>query len=151
MPNMHCRARTARLERISTIQGVRTVEVVDTCDCSTGHPCRRDPYSQTLHVGTPYQVEIDVGACVGSCKSTSQNSSSYFQDSKHRSKDHSNWLRIHEQFSRIFQEIAASHRGIIPSAFEDQMVQHILFLIFSFLEEMYRGTSNWHACILHCR
>ncbi|XP_014213267.1 uncharacterized protein LOC106642873 [Copidosoma floridanum] len=68
MPNMHCRPRTARLERISTIEGVRGIEVVDTCDCSTGHPCKRDAYLQTLHVGTPYQFELDVGACVGFCK-----------------------------------------------------------------------------------
>lgn len=66
---MLCRPRTARLERVSTIEGVKTVEVVETCDCSTGHACRRELYSQALHVGTPYQVEIDVGACVGSCRS----------------------------------------------------------------------------------
>jgi hypothetical protein len=69
MPNMQCRPRTARLDRISTIAGVKIIEVVDTCDCSTGQKCRRDEYSQILYMGTPYQVEVDVGTCIGQCKS----------------------------------------------------------------------------------
>ncbi|XP_058792110.1 uncharacterized protein LOC131664773 [Phymastichus coffea] len=68
MPNMLCRPRTARLERISTIQGVRTIEVVETCDCSSAYACRRDPYTIALHTGTPYQVEIDIGICIGACR-----------------------------------------------------------------------------------
>ncbi|XP_011501124.1 PREDICTED: uncharacterized protein LOC105364794 [Ceratosolen solmsi marchali] len=68
MPNTQCRPRTARLDRISTIEGVKTIEVIDSCDCSTGQKCRRDVYSQILYMGTPYQVEIDVGICVGRCK-----------------------------------------------------------------------------------
>ncbi|KAL7305557.1 hypothetical protein TKK_0002291 [Trichogramma kaykai] len=67
-PNMNCRPRTSRIDRVSTIKGFQSVEVVETCDCLPVHTCRRDPYSQILHVGTPYQVEIDVGVCVGWCK-----------------------------------------------------------------------------------
>ena len=68
-PNMTCRPRTSKIDRISTIQGVQAIEIIETCDCSFANMCRRDPYSQALHTGTPYQVEIDVGACVGYCKS----------------------------------------------------------------------------------
>ncbi|KAJ8669375.1 hypothetical protein QAD02_000634 [Eretmocerus hayati] len=68
MPNTHCRSKTARLERISTIEGIQTVEVVETCDCSTSYFCRRNTYLQAIYVGTPFQHEIDIGACVGSCK-----------------------------------------------------------------------------------
>ncbi|CAB0036164.1 unnamed protein product, partial [Trichogramma brassicae] len=55
-PNTNCRPRTSRIDRVSTIKGFQSVEVVETCDCLPVHTCRRDPYSQILHVGTPYQI-----------------------------------------------------------------------------------------------
>lgn len=63
----HCRPRAARLERVSTLQGVRIIEAVDACECSSDSSCKRESYTHLLHSGTPYQVVIDVGVCIGHC------------------------------------------------------------------------------------
>nr|KAF7421826.1 hypothetical protein H0235_009662 [Vespula pensylvanica] len=63
----HCRPRAARLERVSTLQGVRIIEAVDACECSSDSSCKRESYTHLIHSGTPYQVVIDVGVCIGHC------------------------------------------------------------------------------------
>lgn len=63
----HCRARAAKLERISTLQGVRVIEAIDACECSPESSCRRESYNHHVHSGTPYQAVVDVGVCIGHC------------------------------------------------------------------------------------
>lgn len=63
----HCRPRSARLERVSTLQGVRIIEAVDACECSSDSSCKRETYTHLIHSGTPYQVLFDVGVCIGHC------------------------------------------------------------------------------------
>ncbi|XP_012540505.1 uncharacterized protein LOC105839040 isoform X3 [Monomorium pharaonis] len=63
----HCRARAAKLERVSTLQGVRVIETIDACECSSESSCRREPYTHHVHSGTPYQAVVDVGVCIGHC------------------------------------------------------------------------------------
>ncbi|XP_011699095.1 PREDICTED: uncharacterized protein LOC105456609 isoform X2 [Wasmannia auropunctata] len=63
----HCRARAAKLERVSTLQGVRVIETIDACDCSSESSCRRESYIHQVHSGTPHQAVVDVGVCVGHC------------------------------------------------------------------------------------
>ncbi|XP_043269335.1 uncharacterized protein [Venturia canescens] len=66
--NSHCHPRAARLERVSTLQGVKVIEAVDTCDCSINFiDCRRESLTHLVHSGTPHQVVIDVGVCMGFC------------------------------------------------------------------------------------
>ncbi|XP_012283789.1 uncharacterized protein LOC105701541 [Orussus abietinus] len=66
-PDWHCRPSSARLERVSTLQGVTVVEAVDTCDCIPRQPCSRESYTHVVHPGTPHQVDMDVGLCMGHC------------------------------------------------------------------------------------
>ncbi|XP_012252609.2 uncharacterized protein LOC105684075 isoform X2 [Athalia rosae] len=63
----HCRPNSARLERISTLQGVRVIEAVDSCDCTPKQACSREPYTYVVYPGTPHQADIDVGLCMGHC------------------------------------------------------------------------------------
>lgn len=65
--NSHCRARAAKLERISTLQGVRVIEAIDACECSPESSCRRESYNHHVHCGTPHQAVVDVGVCIGHC------------------------------------------------------------------------------------
>jgi len=65
--NYHCRARAAKLERVSTLQGVRIIEVIDACECSPETSCKRESYIHLVHSGTPHQAVVDVGICVGHC------------------------------------------------------------------------------------
>ncbi|KAF7988023.1 hypothetical protein HCN44_007517 [Aphidius gifuensis] len=63
-----CHPRGSRLERVSTLQGVKIIETVDTCDCwSSQSKCNRVSFEQLVHSGTPYQATIDVGYCHGTC------------------------------------------------------------------------------------
>lgn len=63
----HCRARAAKLERVSTLQGVRVIEAIDACECSSESSCRRESYIHHVHSGTPNQAVVDVGVCIGHC------------------------------------------------------------------------------------
>lgn len=65
--DFHCRARVAKLERVSTLQGVRIIEAIDACDCSPETSCRRESYIHYVHSGTPYQAVVDIGVCIGHC------------------------------------------------------------------------------------
>ncbi|XP_034949460.1 uncharacterized protein [Chelonus insularis] len=62
-----CYPRFSRMERISTLQGVKIIETIDNCDCSLESECRRVSFEQLIHSGTPYQVNIDTGLCIGTC------------------------------------------------------------------------------------
>ncbi|XP_015596012.1 uncharacterized protein LOC107268111 [Cephus cinctus] len=66
-PDWHCRPSRARLERVSTVQGVRVIEAIDSCDCATKQSCTRESYVHVLHPGTPHQIDMDVGLCTGHC------------------------------------------------------------------------------------
>ncbi|KAG8037305.1 hypothetical protein G9C98_005515 [Cotesia typhae] len=66
-PRSQCHPRSSRMERISTLQGVKIVEVIDSCDCWHESPCSRTSFEQLVHAGTPYQVAVDVGLCLGTC------------------------------------------------------------------------------------
>lgn len=68
LDDSECHPRDARLERVSTLQGVKVVETIDTCDCFPRQFCSRESYKQVVHVGTPYQIVIDIGVCIGQCK-----------------------------------------------------------------------------------
>lgn len=63
----HCRARAAKLERVSTLQGVRVIETIDACECSPEASCKRESYIHLVHSGTPHQAVMDVGVCTGHC------------------------------------------------------------------------------------
>ncbi|XP_046738375.1 uncharacterized protein LOC124406809 [Diprion similis] len=65
----HCRPNAARLERVSTLQGVRIIEAVDSCDCTPKQSCTREPYTHVVYPGTPHQADMDVGMCMGRCSS----------------------------------------------------------------------------------
>ncbi|KAK0174516.1 hypothetical protein PV327_010276 [Microctonus hyperodae] len=65
--NSQCRPRSSRMERISTLQSVKIIEVVDSCDCWIGSTCDRVSFEQLVHSGTPYQSTMDVGLCLGIC------------------------------------------------------------------------------------
>ncbi|KYN10934.1 Protein DVR-1 [Trachymyrmex cornetzi] len=65
--DFHCRARAAKLERVSTLQGVRVIEAIDACDCSPETSCRRESYIHYVHSGTPHQAVVDIGVCIGHC------------------------------------------------------------------------------------
>ncbi|RLU20804.1 hypothetical protein DMN91_007418 [Ooceraea biroi] len=66
-PDARCRARAVKLERVSTLQGVRVIEVLDTCECAPEASCKREPYIHLVHSGTPHQAVVDVGVCIGHC------------------------------------------------------------------------------------
>ncbi|XP_063975925.1 uncharacterized protein LOC135161880 [Diachasmimorpha longicaudata] len=66
-PHSQCHPRSARMERISTLQGVKIIETVDTCDCWQESGCTRVSFEQLIHSGTPYQVAMDIGRCLGLC------------------------------------------------------------------------------------
>lgn len=66
-PQSQCHPRSSRMERVSTLQGVKIIEAVDSCDCWTETVCGRVSFEQLVHSGTPYQVAMDVGHCLGTC------------------------------------------------------------------------------------
>ncbi|CAK9794903.1 hypothetical protein ANTQUA_LOCUS129 [Anthophora quadrimaculata] len=63
----HCRPRAAKLERVSTIQGVRVIEVTEACECTPDSTCRRQSFTHRVNSATPYSSVMDVGVCVGHC------------------------------------------------------------------------------------
>ena len=66
-PESHCRPNAAKLERVSTIQGVRVIEVTEACECTPDSSCRRESFTHLVHSGTPHQAVMDVGVCMGHC------------------------------------------------------------------------------------
>ncbi|XP_020298205.1 uncharacterized protein LOC109862548, partial [Pseudomyrmex gracilis] len=66
-PNFHCRAKAAKLERVSTLQGIRVIETIDACECSPESSCKRESYIHYVHSSTLHQAVVDVGICNGHC------------------------------------------------------------------------------------
>ncbi|XP_076174020.1 uncharacterized protein LOC143149979 [Ptiloglossa arizonensis] len=66
-PESHCRPKAAKLERASTIRGVRVIEVIEACECTADSSCRRESLTHLVHSGTPHQAVMDVGVCMGHC------------------------------------------------------------------------------------
>lgn len=48
---------------------VKEFDVIETCDCSNlpQEGCQRISSRVKIHTGTPYEMEVDVGQCLGSC------------------------------------------------------------------------------------
>lgn len=66
-PESHCRPSAAKLEGVSTIQGVRGIEVTEACECTPDSTCKRETFTHLVHSGTPHQAVMDVGVCMGRC------------------------------------------------------------------------------------
>ncbi|KAM6040317.1 uncharacterized protein LJ206_020391 [Theristicus caerulescens] len=59
-----CEPARLRVERLLLVEGVREVEVVDGCHCSTcPEECLRLPALKTFFPDSPWEVTVDVGKC----------------------------------------------------------------------------------------
>ncbi|XP_015430781.1 PREDICTED: uncharacterized protein LOC107187256 [Dufourea novaeangliae] len=65
-PESHCRTKHAKMERVSTIQGVRVIEVIEDCECTPDSSCRRESLTHSLYSASHLAV-MDVGVCMGHC------------------------------------------------------------------------------------
>jgi hypothetical protein len=64
-----CLPTNSRIEKHFGLGGKQyEVEVIDTCDCAkVPSSCQKVSRHVKVHVDTPFETEVDMGACLGSC------------------------------------------------------------------------------------
>lgn len=69
-----CLPNSVKRESYYDLSGeVKEVDVIQSCDCVSQpqQGCQRYPSLVKVHVDTPYEREVDVGQCLGSCDDNS--------------------------------------------------------------------------------
>lgn len=69
-----CLPNSVKRERYYDLSGkLKEIDVIESCECFnyTKQSCQRYPSRVKIHVDTPYEREVDVGQCLGSCDDNS--------------------------------------------------------------------------------